>query len=126
MRTLTRNTNLEGLFGGLVAGVSPGLLRPRRAATDDAGSRSPLQQLLGAVRAGIGRIVHFPVANASPDSALPYFRGKGQAEEILQEMGKDMGIPYAIIPAGAQLPRVAAIATGRMGGVNANLIMIAQ
>ena len=48
--------------------------------------------------------------------------GKGQVEEILQ----DMGIPYAIIRAAAQLPRVAAIATGRMGGVNANLIMIAQ
>ena len=41
-------------------------------------------------------------------------------------MGKDMGIPYAIIRAAARLPRVVAIATGRMGGVNANLIMIAQ
>ena len=46
-----------------------------------------------AVRAGVGRIVHFSVANASPDSALPYFRGKGQVEEIL----KETGIPYAII-----------------------------
>ena len=46
-----------------------------------------------AVRAGVGRIVHFSVANATADSALPYFRGKGQVEEILQ----DMGIPYVII-----------------------------
>ena len=46
-----------------------------------------------AVRAGVGTIVHFSVANASPDSALPYFRGKGQVEEIL----KETGIPYAII-----------------------------
>ncbi len=46
-----------------------------------------------AAQAGVGRIVHFSVANASPDSRLPYFRGKGQVEGIL--MG--MGIPYAII-----------------------------
>ena len=41
----------------------------------------------------MGRIVHFSVANASSESRLPYFRGKGQVEEILQ----DMGIPYAIV-----------------------------
>ena len=46
-----------------------------------------------ATQAGVGRIVHFSVANASPDSRLPYFRGKGQVEEILT----GMGIPYAII-----------------------------
>ena len=46
-----------------------------------------------AVQAGMRRTVHFSVANASSDSRLPYFRGKGQVEEILQ----DMGIPYAII-----------------------------
>ena len=43
--------------------------------------------------AGVGRIVHFSVAQASPESRLPYFRGKGQVEEIF----KGMGIPYAII-----------------------------
>ena len=46
-----------------------------------------------AAKAGVGRIVHFSVANASTDSRLPYFRGEGQVEEILQ----DIGIPYAII-----------------------------
>ena len=46
-----------------------------------------------AAKAGVGRIVHFSVANASSESRLPYLRGKGQVEEILQ----DMGIPYAII-----------------------------
>ena len=46
-----------------------------------------------AAQAGVGRIVHFSVANASPDSRLPYFRGKGQIERIL----KDTRIPYAII-----------------------------
>ena len=49
--------------------------------------------LESAARAGVGRIVHFSVANASSDSRLPYFRGKGQVEEIL----RDTGIPYAII-----------------------------
>ena len=46
-----------------------------------------------AAQAGGGRIVHFSVANASSESRLPYFRGKGRMEEILQ----DMGIPYAFI-----------------------------
>ena len=46
-----------------------------------------------AASAGVGRIVHFSVANASSESRLPYFRGKGQVEEIL----KHRGIPYAII-----------------------------
>ena len=42
---------------------------------------------------GVGRMVHLSVATASTECRLPYFRGKGQVEEILQ----DMGIPYAII-----------------------------
>ena len=48
---------------------------------------------VAAAKAGVGRIVHFSVANASTDSRLPYFQGKGQVEEIL----KGMGNPYAII-----------------------------
>ncbi len=46
-----------------------------------------------AALAGVGRIVHFSVANASQDSGLPYFRGQGQVEGIL----RDTGIPHAII-----------------------------
>ena len=46
-----------------------------------------------AVAAGVGRIVHFSVANASADSRLPYFHGKGQVEVMLN----GMGISYAII-----------------------------
>lgn len=34
-----------------------------------------------AVDAGVKRVVHFSVANASSESWLPYFRGKGQTEE---------------------------------------------
>ena len=40
-----------------------------------------------AAKAGVGRIVHFSVANASSESRLPYFRGKGQVEDILMGMG---------------------------------------
>ena len=46
-----------------------------------------------AARAGVGRIVHFSVANVSPEFRLPYFRGKWQVEKVL----KDTGLPYAII-----------------------------
>ena len=46
-----------------------------------------------AAKAGINRIVHISVSNASSGSRLPYFRGKGQVEESL----KGLGVPYAII-----------------------------
>ena len=46
-----------------------------------------------AAKAGISRIVHISVSNASSGSSLPYFKGKGQVEESL----KGLGVPYAII-----------------------------
>ena len=46
-----------------------------------------------AAKAGISRIVHISVSNASSGSTLPYFRGKGRVEETL----KGLGVPYAII-----------------------------
>ena len=46
-----------------------------------------------AKRAGVGRIVHFSVTNASLESGLPYFRAKAQVEDML----KDLGVSYAII-----------------------------
>jgi len=46
-----------------------------------------------AKEAGVQRIVHFSVANADPDSRLPYFRGKGAVEQII--LGS--GIPCTII-----------------------------
>ena len=46
-----------------------------------------------AANAGIERIVHFSVANASSESRLPYFQGKGQVEEIL----RGSGLSYALI-----------------------------
>ena len=46
-----------------------------------------------AANAGVGRIVHFSVTNASSGSGLPHFRGKLQVEDML----KGLGVPYAII-----------------------------
>jgi NADH dehydrogenase len=46
-----------------------------------------------AARAGVGKIVHISVTHASPDSALPYYAGKGRQEALL----KQAGIPYAIV-----------------------------
>ena len=50
--------------------------------------------LIGAAqRAGIRRIVHVSVANPSPTSPFPYFRGKARTEEIVRESG----LSYAIV-----------------------------
>ena len=46
-----------------------------------------------AKKAGVGKIVHFSVANATSESTLPYFQGKGRVEELLVESG----LAYAII-----------------------------
>ena len=35
-----------------------------------------------AERAGVGRVAHFSVANASTESRLPYFRGKAHVEDM--------------------------------------------
>ena len=43
--------------------------------------------------AGVRRIVHISVTNPDPNSPLPYFRGKGQLEESLRELG----LSYAIL-----------------------------
>jgi len=46
-------------------------------------------------RAGIERIVHISVTNASPTSPLPYYRGKALQEQALIESG----VPYSIVRA---------------------------
>ena len=45
-----------------------------------------------AADAGVGRVVHFSVANASEESRLPYFRGKEQVEEMLKASGMSCAI----------------------------------
>ena len=46
-----------------------------------------------AVKAGIKRIVHISVTQASVDSPLPYYAGKGKQEQAL----KSLGIDYSIV-----------------------------
>lgn len=46
-----------------------------------------------AKKAGVHRIVHVSIANASADSSLPYFKGKGQLERAII----NSGLSYAII-----------------------------
>ncbi len=53
-----------------------------------------IETLLAAARqAGVRRVVHLSVTHASPDSPLPYFRGKG----ITEQMVRDSGLSYAIL-----------------------------
>ena len=46
-----------------------------------------------AKQAGLKRIVHISVTNASMDSQLPYYRGKARQEEMLAETG----VPHSIV-----------------------------
>ncbi len=46
-----------------------------------------------AVQAGVRRIVHISITNPSPDSPLPYFRGKAQMEAMV----RGSGLSYAIL-----------------------------
>ncbi len=46
-----------------------------------------------AMEAGVERVVHTSITNPSPDSPLPYFRGKAQVEATLM----DSGLSYAIL-----------------------------
>ena len=45
------------------------------------------------VSAGVRRVVHISITNATEDSPLPYFRGKALAERALRESG----LSYAIL-----------------------------
>ena len=115
VRTLTGHPNRRDPFGGQVE-VAPlefsdlsGLRRSMQGAgvlyntywvrfergrtTFDRAVKNSNALFEAAAMAGISRIVHISVSNASSGSRLPYFRGKGRVEESL----KDLGVPYAII-----------------------------
>ncbi len=49
--------------------------------------------LRAAAEAGVERIVHVSITNPSPDSTLPYFRGKAQVEATL----RGLGVSHAIL-----------------------------
>ncbi len=65
----------------------------RGAATFDQAVRNTITLVRAARAAGVRRIVHVSITNASADSPLPYFRGKGLLEEVIA----DSGLSYAII-----------------------------
>ena len=66
---------------------------PRGRTTFDLAVENSKALFEAAESAGVDRVVHFSVANASTESGLPYFRGKGQVEDML----KSLSVPYAII-----------------------------
>ncbi len=65
----------------------------RGATTFDLAVRRTEALLTAARQAGVRRVVHLSVTHASPDSPLPYFRGKGIAERLV----RDSGLSYAIL-----------------------------
>ena len=113
--TLTRHADLQNAFGGQVQAApldftdADGLCRSMEGAdvlyntywirfargetTFDGAVENSKTLFEAAKRAGVGKIVHFSVSNASSESRLPYFRGKWEVEEIL----KGLGVSYAII-----------------------------
>ncbi len=115
VRTLTRRPGQPNPFGNAVEAAPldfsdpDGLSRSMQGAgvlyntywirfargrmTFDRAAENTRTLFQAAERAGVGRIVHFSVTNPLSGSRLPYFKGKVQVEEMLE----DLGIPYAII-----------------------------
>ena len=115
VRTLSRHPDSRNDFGGLVQAAPldfsdpEGLRRlmqgadvfyntywirfPHAQTTFDHAVENTRTLFRAAESAGIKRVVHFSVSNASLESHLPYIRAKAQVEEIL----KGLGVPYAII-----------------------------
>jgi NADH dehydrogenase len=115
IRTLTNHPGREHLFGDLVSiaplnfNDTPGLVEslrgaevlyntywirfPRGGITFEQAVANTRVLVDAAASAGMRRIVHISITNASGDSRLPYFRGKGLAEGIVAESG----LSHAII-----------------------------
>ena len=115
VRTLTRSLDRQDPFDGSVKAYPldfsdpDGLCRSMEGAnvlyntywirfgrgrtTFDQAVRNSKVLFDAAANACVERIVHFSVANASSESKLPYFGGKGQVEDILA----NGGLSYAII-----------------------------
>ena len=115
VRTLTRSPNAEDALARHVEAAPldfsdpDGLVRSMQGAgvlyntywiryahgrvTFDLAVENTRTLFVAAKSAGVGRIVHFSVTNPSSESALPYFRGKAEVEDMLVRLG----IPYAII-----------------------------
>ncbi len=59
----------------------------RGGLTHDVAARNSRALFEAAAKAGVRRIVHVSITNASADSPLPYFRGKALVERALRESG---------------------------------------
>lgn len=57
---------------------------PYRGTTFESAVRNTRTLFRAAKEAGVGRVVHVSITNPSPDSPLPYFRGKAAVEEDLR------------------------------------------
>ncbi len=66
---------------------------PRGEATFDRAIENTKTLIKAAEEAGVRRFVHISISNASKDSPLPYFRGKGRVEEAIAQSN----LSYAII-----------------------------
>ena len=106
--TLTRHPDLHASFGGAVKSAPLDFLdtqaltnsmrgatvffntywiRFERGQTTFDGAVENSKTLFNAAKkAGIERIVHISVSNPSPDSPLPYFKGKWQVEDELKKI----------------------------------------
>ena len=115
VKTLTARPASQDLFGGRVEAAPldfsdrDGLCRSMQGAgvlfntywvrfgrgqtTFDGAVANSRTLFKAAAEAGVGRIVHISITNASAESGLPYFSGKGRVEEAL----KGVGVPYAIL-----------------------------
>lgn len=115
VRTITGHPGRPNPFGGLVEAFPFNFDRPERLAESLRGAatlyntywvrfnrgRSAFDQAVDNTRtliracaeAGLRRIVHVSICNASEDSPLPYYRGKG----ILEKAVAQSGLSYAII-----------------------------
>ena len=115
VRTLTGHPNRPNPFGGGVEVASLAFEDPAQIAeglrgaatlyntywirfaqgelTFDRAVENTKRLLWAAEEAGVRRIVHVSIANASVESPLPYFRGKGLIEEAI----KGLGMSYAIL-----------------------------
>jgi len=66
---------------------------PHGEITYEAAVENTRTMIRAAVSAGVRRMVHISIANASVESPFPYYRGKGMIEEAIMESG----LTYAII-----------------------------
>lgn len=66
---------------------------PRKGVTFSDAVENTRLLLDAARRAGVQRVVHVSVANASPDAIVPYYRAKAAAEQVVREAG----VSYAIV-----------------------------